>query len=162
VGFIQSRGARSGSMLISMPTYGSTRSVTMRQLVAVTSDTPRARRLISSLIVRGLGMSNTRVFLTALMIGAAVIGYSAAHAALRDVSSWNQFGNALPSSLSASSVVQHVQSECSRSRGGYSDAGSGMTAPRVRVDRTCQQGASCQGELFVHAGDTIRFNISCR
>jgi hypothetical protein len=98
---------------------------------------------------------------TALAMVAVI---SCAQAALRNVNSWYAMQSSIPSSYSsyeARSIVSHVQDQCQRSRGGYSDAGSGMTAPSLRVDRTCQQGGTCSGELHIPNGDTIRFGIGC-
>lgn len=94
----------------------------------------------------------------------ALVAAVGAQAALRNVNSWHAMQSTIPSSYSSSEardIVSHVQGQCQRSRGGTSDAGYGMTAPSVRVDRTCQQGGSCSGELYIPSGDTIRFDVGC-
>jgi len=108
-------------------------------------------------------MNRNGLAIVGAMSLALVAGISA-QAALRNVNSWSSMQSTIPSSYSSSEardIVSHVQGQCRQSRGGYSDAGYGMTAPSVRVDRTCQQGGSCSGELYIPSGDTIRFDVGC-
>jgi len=108
-------------------------------------------------------MINKGLTLTAATV-AMIAAMTCAQGALRNVSSWSGMQSNIPSSYSSSEardIVSHVQGQCQRSRGGHSDAGYGMTAPSVRVDRTCQQGGSCSGELYIPNGDTIRFSVGC-
>lgn len=109
-------------------------------------------------------MRHSKLICGAAALGAALTVSIVAQAALLNVNSSPGMERALPSSYSSSdarTIVQHVRAQCSSGQGGYSDAGRGMTAPSVRVDRTCSQGSTCSGELYVPAGDTIRFSIGC-